>query len=169
MKFSRYIDRDGEKQYCILIERNEIEYDTEVVARAAAKIMYHDMPPEVRKDIVDAVKQKDLLDRNLKTAISNVVNKIRFAVPQSSQMASNEISKSEAQFSIPLQFSREWKEEPQNLCDAVHDYIVKFILAKWEEMIGGKQGNYIIQAGEALDKVHDIACCYNVELYEKLR
>lgn len=168
MKVVNYSDKCGSIQYCVLLERFEIEYDVEVTAVAAAKTIYHDGAPDMRTDVVDAAKQKDFLDRCIDTAINNVKTKIRFAVQRNSRMASDEITEDAQQYVIPLRFEKEWQEEPETLCSAIHEYVVKFTLSRWAEKIGFKS-DYYAQAEEELTRIHDIACCYvlnPVKLYE---
>jgi hypothetical protein len=167
MKITDFADRGEQKDFCVLFDRHEIEYDVKVKAVAAAKIVYHDAANDLRNDIVEASTQKDMLDRNIKTAISNIKERIRFAVRPHSRMASNEILEGGIQYNIPLSFSNEWRSEPETLCDAMHEYIVKFIISKWADLIGQKNEVYKLEADEALNNVHDIACNYVCDFYSK--
>jgi len=155
--------------FCVLLIRNEIAYDINVQAVAMAKIRFFDLNPSVRKDIVLSSKQTDWLDRNIKNAIAKVKASIRFAVPRQSQMASNEILESDHQYAIPLQFEKEWTEEPSTLCNAIHEYVVKKCLEEWCLMACADMlPIFQAKAEEALTEVHDVACSFVYDMQNPL-
>lgn len=153
------------RSFCALLIRHEIVYDINMMAASIAKIKFADADASLKKDIVLSAKQEDWLDRQIETAISKVKSNIRFAVTRHSVMSSNEILEHPHQYSIAFKFEKEWTEEPETLCDAIHTYVVKKCLTDWSmTACPDMLAVFKQQEEDALTDIHDIACSFTYDI-----